>query len=166
VQTIITNKLYLIIEAYNALFKHLLKYLNRVTFAYNISGMEEENACIRVFADKEHLNQCAKSLESVEESIQRLNQVLSLAGSETRLKLLYLLEQKGELCVCDLSDVLGMTMPAVSQQLRKLKDGNIIQSKKVGQTIFYSLKQQHLEIIRPLFQYINNKTANNPEKVS
>ena len=126
--------------------------------------MEEENACKRVFADKEHLNQCAKRLASVEGSIQRLNQVLSLAGSETRLKLLYLLEQQGELCVCDLSDVLGMTMPAVSQQLRKLKDGNIIQSKKVGQTIFYSLKQQPLEIIKPLFQYI--KTANNPEKVS
>lgn len=128
--------------------------------------MEEETTCIRVFADKEHLSRCSRKLESAEGMIQSLSQVLSLAGSETRLKLLYLLEQQGELCVCDLSDVLGMTMPAVSQQLRKLKDGNIIQSKKVGQTIFYSLKQQHLEVLKPLFQYISNKTANGLEKVS
>ena len=92
--------------------------------------------------------------------------MLSLAGSETRLKLLYLLEQEGALCVCDLSDVLGMTMPAVSQQLRKLKDGNIIQSKKVGQTIFYSLKEKHLELISPLFQFISTKTRKNLEKAS
>ncbi|GEO05474.1 hypothetical protein AAE02nite_31380 [Adhaeribacter aerolatus] len=127
--------------------------------------MEEENACLRVFADKEQLNHCSRKLETAKETIQKLSEVLSLAGSETRLKLLYLLEQEGELCVCDLSDVLGMTMPAVSQQLRKLKDGNIIQSKKVGQTIFYALKPEHLAAIRPLFQYISAETAKRLEKV-
>ena len=127
--------------------------------------MEEENTCLRVFADKDHLSHCSRKLEAAKETIQSLSEVLSLAGSETRLKLLYLLEQEGELCVCDLSDVLNMTMPAVSQQLRKLKDGHIIQSKKAGQTIFYSLKPAHLEAIRPLFQYISAKTANHLEKV-
>jgi ArsR family transcriptional regulator, lead/cadmium/zinc/bismuth-responsive transcriptional repressor len=127
--------------------------------------MEEENTCLRVFADKDHLSHCSRKLEAAKETIQSLSEVLSLAGSETRLRLLYLLEQEGELCVCDLSDVLGMTMPAVSQQLRKLKDGNILQSKKVGQTIFYSLKPEHLEAIRPLLQYISDKTSKRLEKV-
>ncbi|WP_229733917.1 ArsR/SmtB family transcription factor [Pontibacter amylolyticus] len=89
--------------------------------------------------------------------IQTLSQVFSLAGSETRLKLLYLLEQEESLCVCDLSDVLQMTMPAVSQHLRKLKDANIIQSKKVGQTVFYSLKQEHQEVIKPLLELISRE---------
>ncbi|PRY08401.1 ArsR family transcriptional regulator [Pontibacter ummariensis] len=119
--------------------------------------MREDKTCIRVYADEHRLNLCAEKLRSAETMIQALSQVLSLAGSDTRLKILYLLEEEGELCVCDLSDVLQMTMPAVSQQLRKLKDGGIIQSKKVGQTIFYSLKQEHLEIIKPLLKHISNK---------
>ncbi|GAA4443148.1 metalloregulator ArsR/SmtB family transcription factor [Pontibacter saemangeumensis] len=119
--------------------------------------MKEDKTCIRVYADEHRLKLCAEKLNSAETMIQTLSQVLSLAGSETRLRILYLLEEEGELCVCDLSDVLQMTMPAVSQQLRKLKDGGIIQSKKVGQTIFYSLKQEHLEIIKPLFKHISSK---------
>ncbi|MCJ8163217.1 metalloregulator ArsR/SmtB family transcription factor [Pontibacter sp. E15-1] len=125
--------------------------------------MEEDKACIRVYADKERLEACTQKLLAAQEHIQRLSQVLSLAGSETRLQILYLLEEEGELCVCDISDVLQMTMPAVSQQLRKLKDAHIIKSKKVGQTVFYSLKDEHLEIIRPLFQHIQRASASKVE---
>lgn len=121
--------------------------------------MEEYKTCIRVYADQERLEACTHKLAAAGEMIQRLSQVLSLAGSETKLQILYLLEEEGELCVCDISDVLQMTMPAVSQQLRKLRDANIIQSKKVGQTVFYALKEEHLEVIRPLFQYISDKTS-------
>lgn len=80
-----------------------------------------------------------------------LARVLELSGNEVRLKILYLLEEEGKLCPCDLSDILGMSVPAVSQHLRKLKDGNVIQSRRVGQTIFYSLTDGHLKILRPFF---------------
>ena len=86
--------------------------------------------CIRVFTNKVHLDLCSRKLESAEGMIQSLSQVLSLAGSETRLKLLYLLEQEGGLCVCDLSDVLGMTMPAVSQQCVNLRKAISFKVKK------------------------------------
>lgn len=119
--------------------------------------MEEDKACIRVYADKQRLQLCAERLGSAGSLIQGLSQVLSLTGSETRLRILYLLEEEGELCVCDLSDVLQMTMPAVSQQLRKLRDGGIIQSKKVGQTIFYSLRQEHMAVIKPLFSHLKSR---------
>jgi ArsR family transcriptional regulator, lead/cadmium/zinc/bismuth-responsive transcriptional repressor len=119
--------------------------------------MEKDKTCIRVYADQERLKICSQKLVDARESIQMLSQVLSMAGSETRLQILYLLKEEAELCVCDISDVLHMTMPAVSQQLRKLKDANIIQSKKVGQTVFYALKQQYLDVIQPLFQYIDGK---------
>lgn len=119
--------------------------------------MEEEKLCIRVYTNKERLQLCSDRLETAAGMIQTLSQVFSLAGSETRLKLLYLLEQEESLCVCDLSDMLQMTMPAVSQHLRKLKDANIIQSKKVGQTVFYSLKQEHQEVIKPLLELISRE---------
>ncbi|WP_431217102.1 ArsR family transcriptional regulator [Puia sp. P3] len=47
----------------------------------------------------------------------------ALAGNEVRLKILHLLEEEKELCPCDLSDMLGMSIPAISQHLRKMKDG-------------------------------------------
>lgn len=111
--------------------------------------------CIRLYADKVQLNECQKKLKVNSLSLSRLSKVLELAGNEVRLKILYLLEEENELCPCDLSDVLGMSIPAVSQHLRKLKDGNIIEARRDGQTIYYSLKEEHVKILKPFFRYIN-----------
>ncbi len=113
-----------------------------------------EIACIRTYADQEQIGACKKKLQKADTSLSKLSQVLSLAGNDVRLKILYLLEEENELCVCDLADILEMTIPAVSQHLRKLKDGNILQTRRNAQTIYYSLKEEHLEIIKPLFEHI------------
>jgi ArsR family transcriptional regulator, lead/cadmium/zinc/bismuth-responsive transcriptional repressor len=115
----------------------------------------EKTTCIRVFADVNQIKECKKKIAVNDKDFSDLAQVLELSGNEVRLKILYLLEEEGELCPCDLSDILGMTVPAVSQHLRKLKDGRIIESKRVGQTIFYSLTDLHLKILKPFFKHIN-----------
>lgn len=115
--------------------------------------MNDQN-CIRLYADEALIKECKRKLTSAETSFGRLSQILALAGNEVRLKILYLLEEEGELCPCDLADILEMTVPAISQHLRKMKDANVIQPRRDGQTIFYSLKQEHLEIIKPLFEHI------------
>jgi ArsR family transcriptional regulator, lead/cadmium/zinc/bismuth-responsive transcriptional repressor len=108
---------------------------------------EVMNTCIRVFADSDQINRCRKDLKSKEEGFLELADVLNLAGNAVRLKILYLLKQENELCPCDLSDILGMTVPAVSQHLKKLKDAGIVTTKKSGQTIFYSVEGQSQRII-------------------
>ena len=65
--------------------------------------------------------------------------VFSVIGSETRLKLLFLLSEAGELCVCDLSDILGQSVSRVSHQLRKLKDSGFVKTRKEAPTIYYSI---------------------------
>lgn len=107
-------------------------------------------ACIRVFANTEHIEQCQQRLAHVEPAIQSLASVLALAGNEVRLKILVLLAQEQQLCVCDIADVLQMTVSAVSQHLRKLKDGGVLHAHKVGQTVFYALSQPHLPVLQPL----------------
>lgn len=114
----------------------------------------DNNTCIRLFADYEQIKNCKDKLKTAQKSFASLSNILALAGNEVRLKIIYLLEEEKELCPCDLADILGMSIPAVSQHLRKLKDGNIIQTRRNGQTIFYSLKEEHLEIVKPLFQHI------------
>lgn len=115
------------------------------------------NTCIRLLADPVQIQTCKKHLIEAQKSFTNLAQVLNLAGNEVRLKILYLLDREDELCPCDLSDILGMTIPAVSQHLRKLKDANLIQFRKEGQTIFYALKANHTDIIKPLFHHIQQK---------
>ena len=117
----------------------------------------ELTKCIRLFADHEQINECKNKLKANAFSFSQLSKVLELAGNEVRLKILYLLEEENELCPCDLSDILGMSIPAVSQHLRKLKDGNIVASRREGQTIYYSLKEEHLKVLKPFFKYINQQ---------
>lgn len=117
----------------------------------------EKNTCIRVFADKTQINECREKVKANSASLAQLGKILDLAGNEVRLKILYLLEEEGEICPCDISDILGMSIPAISQHLRKLKDGNVIEARRSGQTIFYSLKEEHLKILKPFFKYITNQ---------
>lgn len=118
----------------------------------------ENSTCVRIYADEAQINACKNKLKSAQKSFTGLSNVLALAGNEVRLKIIYLLEDEGELCPCDLSDILGMTIPAVSQHLRKLKDGGIAQTRKEGQTIYYSLSQDNLKILKPFFNHINQQT--------
>src|SRR5258708_39413037 len=111
--------------------------------------------CIRLYADPVQIKTCKEKVENTETAFSQLSGILSLAGNDVRLKILYLLEEEKELCPCDLSDILGMSIPAISQHLRKMKDGNIVESRKAGQTIFYSLKTEHLKLLRPFFKIIN-----------
>ncbi|GAB2562433.1 metalloregulator ArsR/SmtB family transcription factor [Spirosoma aerophilum] len=116
--------------------------------------MENSSTCVRVFADQEQIRQCAEKIKGAELVFERLAQVLDLAGNANRLKIIYLLQQDSNLCVCDLSDILGMTISAVSQHLRKLKDAQLIQARKVGQTVFYSLRTESTGILHSLLEHL------------
>lgn len=118
--------------------------------------MGNNQPCIRLFADKIQIDNCRETLQSNQQAFKWLSNSLALAGNEVRLKILFLLEEENELCPCDLSDILGMSIPAVSQHLRKLKDGNIIEGRRDGQTIFYSLKKGQLKLLYPFFKLIVN----------
>ena len=60
-------------------------------------------------------------------------------GNETRIKILFLLSEAGELCVCDLSDIIGHTVSAISHQLKKLKEIGLVTTRKEPPTVFYSI---------------------------
>ncbi len=110
-----------------------------------------DQVCIRLYADRKKIDACKKKLASKALPIHQLSKVLSLAGNEVRLKIMFLLHEEPELCPCDLSDILGMSVPAISQHLRKMKDGNIVTMRREGQTLYYSLQSQHLDLFKIIF---------------
>jgi len=113
-----------------------------------------KETCIRAYADPVQIKECRKKINLNEKTFSELANILSLAGSDVRLKILFLLEEENELCPCDIADILGMTAPAISQHLRKMKDGRIIETRRVGQTIYYSLSEENLKILKPFFKHI------------
>ena len=54
---------------------------------------------------------------------------------------------KHEMCVCDIAQLLNMTQSAISHQLRTLKQAHLVKYRREGKTVFYSLADEHVEMI-------------------
>ena len=63
----------------------------------------------------------------------------NLLSNPIRLKIIHLLHEHGQVCVCDLKDIFGVTAAAISQHVAKFKAYKMVQSDKQAQTVFYSL---------------------------
>jgi DNA-binding transcriptional ArsR family regulator len=120
----------------------------------------ENNSCIRQQADIRQINRCKNTVSGLNESFDYLANGLSLVGNSVRLKIVYLLFDEERLCVCDISDILGMNISAVSQHLRKMKDRNLLEIDREAQTIFYSLTVEYEKLLKPFFDILDkNKIA-------
>src|SRR3989442_15155059 len=64
-------------------------------------------------------------------------------GDSSRLKILHCVSQ-GDVCVCDLSAVLGMNVSAVSHQLRLLRTLNLVKPRRAGRIVYYSPSDHHV----------------------
>ena len=80
----------------------------------------------------------ARLHEADDETSLRLAEVFKVLGDRTRIKLLSLLMQKEELCVCDIAEALGMGQSAISHQLRVLRGARLVKFRKEGKEAFYS----------------------------
>lgn len=72
-------------------------------------------------------------------NLDELSDLMEVSGNSSRLKILALLYRHKEACVCDIADILDLTVPAISQHLGKLKSHALIQARRDAQTIYYSL---------------------------
>ena len=80
------------------------------------------------------------------------SKLLELAGffkvfaDGSRIRILYALDGQ-ELCVCHMAELLGMSVSAVSHQLRILRDADLVRTRREGKTVFYSLADDHVQSI-------------------
>jgi ArsR family transcriptional regulator len=75
--------------------------------------------------------------------MQNLTQIFKALSDETRLRILSLMK-KGEICVCDIAETLNMTQPNISFHLSVLKESGLIQDRKNGRWIHYSLDESDM----------------------
>jgi DNA-binding transcriptional ArsR family regulator len=72
-----------------------------------------------------------------------LAQTFALLGDPTRTRLLDALSHR-ELCVCDLANLLGMSLSAISHQLRLLRTARVVKARRDGRMMYYSLDDHHI----------------------
>jgi len=119
--------------------------------------MKLETSCIRAKADHDQIFRCKEDLNAVETSIEAISKVMALAGNEVRFKILFLLQRETELCPCDFADILGMSVPAISQHLRKMKDVNIITTRRDRQTIFYRISEENKAFLYAILSNVESE---------
>ena len=87
--------------------------------------------------------------------LRELAAVSRALGDETRLRILSVLVERGETCVCELMEMLATTQSNVSFHLTVLKTAGLIADRKIGKWMFYSINlkalEQHLKSLRTMF---------------
>lgn len=60
-------------------------------------------------------------------------------ADKTRLMCLLLMDTKGELCVCDLTQALNVSQPKISRHLANLRNCGLVNSRKQDQWVYYCI---------------------------
>ncbi|WP_100404687.1 ArsR/SmtB family transcription factor [Bacillus solitudinis] len=95
--------------------------------------------------DEEKVKRIATIVDA--ENLAPVASIFKALSDETRLKIAYSLLQEGELCVCDVANIIGATMATVSHHLRHLRNLGIAKSRKEGKLVFYSLDDDHVRML-------------------
>lgn len=78
-----------------------------------------------------------------EDNIYNLAELFKVFGDSTRIRILLLLQEK-EASVNEIANELNMNQSAISHQLKNLKHSKLIKNRRDGQTIYYSLDDDHV----------------------
>lgn len=84
-----------------------------------------------------------------DEAIGDLAEFFKVFGDSSRLKVLWALH-RGEMCGSHLAELLGMTAPAVSHQLKILRQSHLVRTRREGKNIYYALADDHVQRILEL----------------
>lgn len=80
------------------------------------------------------------------ETIIALAETFKALADPSRTRILFALS-RAELCVCDLAELLGLSVSAVSHQLRHLRELKLVKYRREGKMAYYSLDDDHVKTL-------------------
>jgi len=119
--------------------------LKNMTPAPGGEGRDEAPRCEFLHLHTDRVRQVEETLPD-EDHLIDLAELYRIFGDSTRIKILYVLFES-ELCVCDIAKLLGMTISAISHQLRILRGAKLVDYRREGKTVFYALADDHVRTI-------------------
>jgi DNA-binding transcriptional ArsR family regulator len=108
------------------------------------------DACTVRMVDRERVAAVQEMMPS-DEDVEQAADVFALLGDPNRLRLLVALLTGGEMCVCDLAAVTGMSESAASHAVRWLRAHRIVSSpRRQGRMMYYRLEDAHVRMLLDL----------------
>ncbi len=77
----------------------------------------------------------------------------------TRVRILSAL-RGGELCVCELSDALGVTQSTLSTHLQVIRDAGLVQTRRDGKWIYYTVTPETDQLLGSVFEFFAKAVKN------
>ena len=115
---------------------------------------DSNDVCSVEIIDRQKVDRVNKELTSTEETSDMAALFKSLADP-TRLRIVQALLLE-ELCVCDISAIVKVSISAISHQLRLLRNMRIVKFRKQGKQVYYSLNDAHIEqLIKTALEHIS-----------
>ena len=112
----------------------------------NTSPVVPIDRCLDECVDPERVSAL---LERLPEAgvFQDLAETFRVLSDPGRVRLISALLEGGELCVCDLAAVTGLTQTACSHNLRLLRSSRLVRYRKQGRNVYYSLDDAHIRLL-------------------
>lgn len=90
-----------------------------------------------------------------------MSRLFAVLGDPTRQRMLAALGD-GELCVCDLALATGINRTTVSHQLRILRENHMVEPRREGRVLFYSLDDWHVaHILEVASEHVSERAKKN-----
>ncbi|AEB74655.1 Cadmium resistance transcriptional regulatory protein CadC [Lactobacillus helveticus] len=105
--------------------------------------LSNKDTCEIYCYDEKKVNRIREELQK--EDISSVSQLFKALADENRAKITYALCQDGELCVCDVANIIGSTVATASHHLRTLHKQGIVKYRKEGKLALYSLDNEHIK---------------------
>lgn len=107
--------------------------------------IEDIDVCSVVLKHDEDVERVLKNMPATD-TLEDLAELFKALSDSTRVRILWALSMH-ELCVCDLTAVMGMSQSAISHQLRLLKSAKLVRSRRDGRSVYYSLADAHVSLL-------------------
>jgi len=115
--------------------------------------MTENGVCSVEIIDREKVDRVNKNLTSPQETSDMAGLFKALSDP-TRLRIVQALLLE-ELCVCDISAIVDVSISAISHQLRLLRNMRIVKFRKQGKQVYYSLDDEHItQLVQTALEHV------------
>lgn len=100
-----------------------------------------DDVCEVFYVDEQRVKAVNEAMPS-DATLKGVTGIFKVLADPTRAKIVFALS-KAELCVCDLATLLGLSVSAVSHQLRILRNLKLVKYRREGRLAYYSLDDDH-----------------------
>jgi len=101
-----------------------------------------------------------------ENDLKNIEKIIKALADKNRLRIVYLLSEKKDICVCEITDIIGLSQPTISSHLRLLENAGLIESDKDGLWVNYNINTRSVFFSRKLVEMICKDLKKDKQAIS